>query len=194
MAARDPELTTIPGARPEGRPQAASIDLEAAARKLEAYCRTRDWAGFDPYDALNSELFARTPLAKSRIARLAFTQFLKRSPVNLRPMLGIRPQQDPKATALFLMSYVKRARCGDEASGPIAGQLASRLSTFARRGRHTGAGATVSHGRRELGSFRGSAQPRLHDVRGQRASRRLRDGARHRVPERSDQRGRVHRE
>ena len=84
--------------------------LEDTILRLEKYCRSRNWAGFDPYDALNSELFARTPLAKSRIARLAFTQFLKRSPVNLRPLLRVRPQQDPKALALFLMSYARRAR------------------------------------------------------------------------------------
>ena len=94
--------------------------LEEAIIKLEAYCRSREWAGFDPYDALNSELFARTPLAKSRVARLALTQFLKRSPVNFRPLLGIQPHQNPKALALFLMSYVRRARAGDEASRATA--------------------------------------------------------------------------
>jgi hypothetical protein len=107
-------LTTVPG-------------LEDTIVKLEAYCREHHWAGFDPYDALNSELFARTPLSKSRVARLAFTQFLKRSPVNLRPLLRIPPTQDPKAIALFLMSYIRRARGGDEASRATASHLANRL-------------------------------------------------------------------
>ena len=101
--------------------------LEDTILRLEAYCRKHQWAGIDPYDALNSELFARTPLAKSRVARLAFTQFLKRSPVNLRPLLRIQPQQDPKAIALFLMFYVRRARSGDEASKTFASHLANRL-------------------------------------------------------------------
>jgi hypothetical protein len=107
-------LTTVPG-------------LEDTIVKLEAYCRERQWAGFDPYDALNSELFARTPLSKSRVARLAFTQVLKRSPVNFRPLLRIQPTQNPKAIALFVMSYVKRARRGDEASRATATHLANRL-------------------------------------------------------------------
>ncbi len=101
--------------------------LEETIVKLEAYCRDRQWAGYDPYDALNSELFARSPLMKSHVARLAFTQFLKRSPVNLRPWLRIEPRQDPKAIALFLMAYVRRARTGDEASRATAIQLANRL-------------------------------------------------------------------
>jgi hypothetical protein len=101
--------------------------LEDTILRLETYCRNRQWAGFDPYDALNSELFAQTPLVKSRVARLAFTQLLKRSPVNLRPLLRIKPQQDPKAIALFLMAYVRRARSGDESSRATASHLADRL-------------------------------------------------------------------
>ena len=101
--------------------------LEDVIVKLEVYCRQREWAGFDPYDALNSEVFARTPLANSRVARLALTQFLKRSPVNLRPLLRIQPHQNPKALALFLMSYVRLARAGDAAAAAAAGQVAARL-------------------------------------------------------------------
>ena len=82
------------------------------------YCREREWAGFDPYDALNSELFARTPLAKSRVARLALTQFLKRSPVNFRPLLGIRPHQNPKALGLFLSFYVGACEGGRRGRAP----------------------------------------------------------------------------
>jgi hypothetical protein len=101
--------------------------LEEVIVKLEAYCRSREWAGFDPYDALNSELFARTPLAKSRIGRLAITQLLKRSPVNLRPLLGIRPHQNPKALGLFLSFYARRAKAGDEAARFAGRQVAARL-------------------------------------------------------------------
>ena len=103
------------------------VPLDDTIARLEAYCRQREWAGFDPYDALNSDLFARTPLAKSRIARLALTQFLKRSPVNFRPMLGIRPHQNPKALGLFLSFYAGRAKAGDEAARRHAGTVARRL-------------------------------------------------------------------
>jgi hypothetical protein len=101
--------------------------LERPFQKLEAYCRERDWVGFDPYDALNSELISDTPLANSRIARLVVTQALKRSPVNFRPLLRVRPRRDPKATALFLMTYARRAWRGDVSSRRTADQLAERL-------------------------------------------------------------------
>ncbi len=92
--------------------QATADRISATFNKLETYCRTRDWSGFDPYDALNSERFARTPMAKSAVARLVFTQALKRSPVDVRPLLGIPPQQDPKATALFVTAYVNAREVG----------------------------------------------------------------------------------
>ena len=78
-----------------------------ALRKLLAYCRQNDWAGHDPYDALNSSLFDMFPLLDSRIPRLVMTQALKRSPVNLRDLLAIPKTQNPKALALFLMSFLR---------------------------------------------------------------------------------------
>jgi hypothetical protein len=127
----------------EGRPPAFGVERERSATvrndtdsiqialdQLESYCRARDWAGYDPYDALNSKRFARTPLAKSSIARLALTQTLKRSPLDFRRLLAIPPQQDPKATALFLMTYVRRARKGDATSRETAKMLADRLLTL----------------------------------------------------------------
>jgi hypothetical protein len=116
---------------PESRRDEPGSDVSAVARetlrRLETYCRARDWTGSDPYDALNSEVFARTPLIESRIARLAFTQLLKRSPIDPRRVLRIRPRPDPKATALFLAAYVRLAHGGDQAGRTTAEHLAHRL-------------------------------------------------------------------
>ena len=43
-------------------------------KKLFEYCRSNNWAGFDPYDALNSELFKRLPFLDFWLSRLAMTQ------------------------------------------------------------------------------------------------------------------------
>jgi hypothetical protein len=107
--------------------QGLLLSVRQTSDRLETYCRSRDWTGFDPYDALNSDLFAKTPLAESRFARLAFTQLLKRSAVNLRPLLRVTPLRDSKATALFLAAYVKRIGLGHKASRSIARELTSRL-------------------------------------------------------------------
>ena len=85
-------------------------DLEAAIVKLVAYCRANDWAGYDPYDALNSPIFRTLPFLDHRLPRLVFTQALKRSPVNFRGLLHIPKTQNPKGIALFLSALVTLER------------------------------------------------------------------------------------
>lgn len=75
--------------------------------KLLAYCRANNWAGHDPYDALNSPIFRTLPFLDHRIPRIVFTQALKRSPINLRGLLQIPKTQNPKAIALFLSAFLK---------------------------------------------------------------------------------------
>ena len=75
-------------------------------QKLLAYCRQNDWAGHDPYDALNSKLFNMFPVLDAKIPRIVMTQALKRSPSNVRGLLGIPKTQNPKALAVFLSSFL----------------------------------------------------------------------------------------
>jgi len=79
-----------------------SNEVQAIILKLLAYCRANDWAGYDPYDALNSRLFEALPFLDSRFPRLVLTQALKRSPVNFRRLLLIPKAENPKAIGLFL--------------------------------------------------------------------------------------------
>lgn len=80
------------------------VDLEKAHRTLWEWCRARNFAGYDPFDALNSRLFQSLPLRHSRTARLAWTQLLKRSPINLRPLLRVPAGSNAKGTALFALA------------------------------------------------------------------------------------------
>jgi hypothetical protein len=79
---------------------------------LLAYCRASDWAGYDPYDGLNSRLFKAMPLSSVRIFRLMLTQAMKTSPVNLRPLLGVGKTQNAKGLALFLTAILKLHKLG----------------------------------------------------------------------------------
>ena len=80
------------------------IDLNQAHRDLWRYCRAQGFAGYDPYDALNSRLFQATPLRNSRFARLAWTQLHKRSPINFRSLVGIPGERNAKGIALFALA------------------------------------------------------------------------------------------
>ena len=82
-------------------------DPQAALHKLVAYCRANDWAGHDPYDALNSRLFKKLPFLNSRWPQIVLTQALKRSPINVRSLFLVPKTQNPKALGLFLSAFVK---------------------------------------------------------------------------------------
>jgi hypothetical protein len=85
-------------------------ELERSYQSLFAWCQARDFAGYDPFDALNSRLFQATPLRRSRLARLAWTQALKRAPVNLRPLLLVPREQNAKGLALVALATLARFR------------------------------------------------------------------------------------
>ncbi len=96
--------------------------LKAVTLKLLAYCQANNWAGYDPYDALNSKIFRALPFLDFRIFRLGLTQVLKRLPFNLRPLLLIPKTENPKAIALFLMAFLKLQKLGlleDESLIPL---------------------------------------------------------------------------
>lgn len=80
------------------------LSLEAVRDTLFAWCRKNNFAGHDPFDALNSRLFQATPLSHLRTPRLLFTQLNKRSPLNLRALMRVPPQKNSKGIALFALA------------------------------------------------------------------------------------------
>ncbi len=56
-----------------------AIDLTSAHKRLWQWCRAQGFAGYDPYDALNSRWFQATPLRHSRIFALAALAEYRRS-------------------------------------------------------------------------------------------------------------------
>lgn len=73
--------------------------------KLKYYCEAQNFAGWDPYDGLNSKLFQATPLKNWGLARLAWIQGFKRSPINFRKLLFVPKEHNAKGVALFLTGY-----------------------------------------------------------------------------------------
>ncbi len=100
---------------------------KSTALKLLAYCRANDWAGYDPYDALNSRVFKALPFLNFRLARLALTQGVKRCPINLRPLLLVPKTPNPKGIALFLSSLVRLSKSGLVDGRDSIGRMADKL-------------------------------------------------------------------
>jgi N-acylglucosamine 2-epimerase (GlcNAc 2-epimerase) len=108
-------------------------DVRIAARKLLAYCRANDWAGYDPYDALNSRIFQVLPFLDARIPRIILTQALKRSPIDIHRLLLIPKTQNPKAVALFIMATLKLSRFQPSVEPGLVSELTDLLSTLRSR-------------------------------------------------------------
>jgi len=89
--------------------QESKMNVEPYIAKLRSYIEACDFAGYDPYDALCSPLL-RTLACRNKYAQIAFIQLLKRLPVNLRPILGIRKGHNPKGIGLFLWGYARLYR------------------------------------------------------------------------------------
>jgi hypothetical protein len=85
-------------------------DLKRAHKSLWQWCRAQGFAGYDPYDALNSRWFQATPFRHSRWARLAWTQFHKRSPINFRSFVRIPRERNAKGIALFALAALAEYR------------------------------------------------------------------------------------
>lgn len=64
------------------------------------WARTRNYVGYSKFDALNSPLLRRLA-GEHFYLRAGFTYVISRAPVNLRPLLGVRKGENPKALALF---------------------------------------------------------------------------------------------
>jgi rhamnogalacturonyl hydrolase YesR len=85
---------------------AKRLDVSEQISSLSQYVESRDFAGFDPYDALNSPLVRALSFGQ-KYGRIAWIQLLRRLPINLRPLLGVRRGHNPKGLGLFLGGFAK---------------------------------------------------------------------------------------
>jgi hypothetical protein len=95
VATRTPQVSN--------RPRLEVIDT---LRALEAWGSDRAWLGADPYDGLNATRVV-SPLLRYRRGRQAVTQLVKRSPLDMRPMLGISPEKSAAALAHVVSAYAR---------------------------------------------------------------------------------------
>jgi hypothetical protein len=101
--------------------------VSATTSALLAYCQENDWAGHDPYDALNSRLLQALPIFQSRVPQIILTQALKRSPIDIRPLALVPKTQNPKALGLFLTGLIKLSAVDGVDRRPEIASLADRL-------------------------------------------------------------------
>jgi hypothetical protein len=80
-----------------------------ALRKLDDWIEHESFEGWDPHDALNSP-FVQALVGGNDFLRVFAVQGLRRCPINLRSLLGVPKQRNPKAFGLFLATYSAKFR------------------------------------------------------------------------------------
>jgi hypothetical protein len=93
------------GTRSHEQPLSTAVRTGRAIDEVATYVEGQDFRGYDPYDALMSPLFRLPLLRSSHWVRLAAQQVLKRFPVNVRPLLGIRRHASAVTFARMLEGY-----------------------------------------------------------------------------------------
>lgn len=102
--------------------------IRTALLRLQNHIEQENYKGFDPYDALTSPLFRLPLLRSNHFIRFASQQLIKRSPINLRPILGIKKGENPVTLGLALQAYVSMKHSGlMNEDHPITSQLIQRL-------------------------------------------------------------------
>ena len=81
--------------------------LDVLERVFET-ARVDDYAGYSKHDALNAAWLEKLA-GDSKLRRLAITQLVMRSPLHIRPLLGVRKARNPKGLALFARALFSRA-------------------------------------------------------------------------------------
>ena len=84
-----------------------------------------DYAGWDPFDGLNSKLFAETPFSTWPTGRLVWTQAFKRMPVNARALVLV--PKSVNSVTIALAAEIKRRQ--SDAAGALT--LIERLLSMA---------------------------------------------------------------
>jgi hypothetical protein len=87
----------------------SSLIVLQSLDRLGAWIEAEQFAGWDPHDGLNSPLLRPLARGRRRVGQVLL-QFVKRSPVNVRPWIRVPRQRNAKAIGLFLDTYWQRYR------------------------------------------------------------------------------------
>lgn len=94
--------------RPATLPEDAALSIGESLFRLGAWVEAHDYKAYEPFDGLSSYLRPLTlgvPILERGLQQLG-----RRSPINLRPLLGIRPLESTKGRGYMARGYLARWR------------------------------------------------------------------------------------
>jgi hypothetical protein len=88
--------------------------VEESIAMLEAWVEAHRYKGYDPSDGLNS--FLRPLTFGNQFADRVLMQLVWKSPINLRPLIGIKPEESTKGRGYMAWGYWLRYKATRDAS------------------------------------------------------------------------------
>jgi polysaccharide biosynthesis protein VpsJ len=119
MATSDTTLETATSASPAGASQPfvkANVlpQLMGSAAAVQRWVEQRDYKGHEPFDGLSSPLRALT--FRNLLAERILQQAVRQSPINIRPLLGIKPLESTKGRGMMAWGYLLLHRATGEST------------------------------------------------------------------------------
>lgn len=81
--------------------------------RLVLWLRRNDYQGYDTFDGLSAR-FVRPLTLENKFLRTVLQQGVRRFPLNLRPMLGVRKSYSSKAMGFFARGYIRLHACTND--------------------------------------------------------------------------------
>jgi rhamnogalacturonyl hydrolase YesR len=101
MTASVGELRPAQGSTPP-----AKAEIYDSIERLYGWLEKNDYRGYDTFDGLNAR-FVRPLTFKSRLLRTVLQQGVRRFPINLRPVLGIRKDYSTKGMGFLARGFIR---------------------------------------------------------------------------------------
>ncbi len=81
-------------------------ELYASISRLSDWIGANDYRGYDTFDGLNAR-FVRPLTFETKPLRMLLQQGIRRFPINLRPLLGVRRNHSTKAMGFFARGFIR---------------------------------------------------------------------------------------
>ncbi len=82
-------------------------NIHDSLTRLDRWVEAADWKAYDTFDGLSSPLAPFVTLGHP-LLKIAWQQGVRRFPLNLRPLLGIKPGMSTKGMGFFAQGYLRR--------------------------------------------------------------------------------------
>jgi hypothetical protein len=94
----------LPIVMPRSDSTTSDVSLEKSIAQVERWVESRDYKGYEPFDGLSSYL--RPFTGGNQLLEQILLQVGRRSPINLRPLLGIKPLDSTKGRGYMARGYL----------------------------------------------------------------------------------------